>query len=170
MSPSRPPKARATLHGMALRRARILVRLQQGWTYDAIAQEERLSRERIRQIVSEILEDRRGEGFGDHQRMQIARLEPALRLAAEKIAAGDLAAIDKLLRVLSQIDKYRPGADTMNAEQEEDARARILAKLSDIDERRKAIAEDERAMAEDAADSPAPGGTPEEAVAKFFRF
>ena len=38
--------------------------------------------------------------------MQIARLEPALRLAARGVADGDLRAIDRLLKVLEILNKY----------------------------------------------------------------
>jgi hypothetical protein len=67
-------------------------RMQEGWSYEAIAQDERLSRERIRQIVAETPALREIDAVRDHARSQIARLDPALRLAAEKVAEGDLRA------------------------------------------------------------------------------
>ena len=52
-TPTAPPKPRVTAHDRALRQMRIFARMQGGWSYDAIAQDERLSRERVRQIVAE---------------------------------------------------------------------------------------------------------------------
>src|SRR5271169_1202077 len=40
--------------------------------------------------------------------VQIALLEPALRLAAAAVAEGRLAAIRPLIRVLDRLDKYGP--------------------------------------------------------------
>jgi hypothetical protein len=117
------------------RRARIFLRMQEGWPYEAIAAEEDLTRERVRQIVRESLEEREAEA---------ARLDPALRLAAEKVAAGDLKAIDRLIRVLNQLDKYNktaPGGFFNREGDEEDAREAILRKLSEVDARRAAFKE-----------------------------
>jgi hypothetical protein len=126
------------------RRARIFLRMQEGWPYEAIAAEEDLTRERVRQIVRESLEEREADPERDHKRLQAARLDPALRLAAEKVAAGDLKAIDRLIRVLNQLDKYNktaPGGFFNRDEDEEDAREAILRKLSEVDARRAAFKE-----------------------------
>jgi Homeodomain-like domain len=107
-----PPRRRsrkrtAAARASAQRRQRIFARMQQGWSYEAIAEDEGVSRERIRQIVKEGLEGRDLEPDSDHLRLQLARLDPALRLAAEQVSAGNIKAIDKLIRVLAQIDKYQ---------------------------------------------------------------
>src|SRR5271169_672352 len=75
------------------RRIRIMGMVRSGHSYEAIARQERLSRERVRQIVKKSLEDESGATRPDHNRVQIARLEPALRLAAAGVANGDLGAI-----------------------------------------------------------------------------
>jgi Mor family transcriptional regulator len=49
-----PPCRRVT----AADRVRIFARMQEGWSYEAIAQEERLSRKRVRQIVKKTLDER----------------------------------------------------------------------------------------------------------------
>jgi hypothetical protein len=54
-----------------------------------------------------------------HQRLQLARLDPALRLAAEQVSAGNISAIDRLIRVLSQIDKYQHVMATIGEIEEE---------------------------------------------------
>jgi DNA-directed RNA polymerase sigma subunit (sigma70/sigma32) len=50
----------------AERRRRIFARLREGWAYDEIAREERVSPERIRQIVSEVLAKRVIDRGADH--------------------------------------------------------------------------------------------------------
>ena len=61
--------------------------------------------------------------------MQIARLEPALRLAARGVADGDLGAIDRLLRVLERLDKYSAVAGAEDARYE-GAHERLMAKIN----------------------------------------
>jgi len=170
---ARSPKSRKP-EAFADRRRRIFALLQEGWSYEAIAEVEDPSRERIRQIIKETLEDREREPSGDHQRLQSARLDPALRLAAEQVAAGDLKAIDRLIRVLNQIDKYqaiggKPVRGMMTEEEQNDARERILAKLNEVDERRAAYAKDPPPGADRNAGR---GGAPEgsdDSVSKFFQ-
>jgi hypothetical protein len=106
-----PARPRVTAADRARRRLRIFTRMQEGWSYEAIAEEEKLSRERIRQIVKQSLDRREVDPSADYLRLQIARLDPALRLAAAKVAAGDLRAIDRLLRVLDRMDKYQSAFD-----------------------------------------------------------
>ncbi len=85
--------------------------------------DENLSRERVRQIVAQSLEEPEGGTRLDHARVQIARLEPALRLAARGVADGELRAIDRLLRVLDRLDKYGAVAEAPAALRGESARA-----------------------------------------------
>ena len=131
-----PLPAPATSRAAArdLRRLRILASLQAGLSYAAIGRAEGLSRERVRQIVAKALDE---EGSGtklDHARVQIARLEPALRLAASAVAGGDLSAIDRLLRVLDRLDRYCAVEDAATSE-EAGGRERLLAKLNAMAER-----------------------------------
>ena len=103
-------------------------------SFAAIGRAEGLSRERVRQIVAKALDERGAGTKLDHARVQIARLEPALQLAAGAVAEGDLAAIDRLLRVLDRLDRYSAvegAADSYH----EGGRARLLAKLNTMAER-----------------------------------
>lgn len=68
-----------------MRLQRIFARLQEGASYKDSAAEAGLSRERLRQIVRAATA-RRGDP-PHHKKMQFARLEPALRLAARGVAA-----------------------------------------------------------------------------------
>ena len=88
----------------ALRLQRIFARLQEGASYKDIAAEEGLSRERLRQIVHAATARRKDPP--DHKRMQFARLEPALRLAARGVAEGDVKAIPLLLKLVDRLDRY----------------------------------------------------------------
>ena len=91
-----------TAHHREERRIRIMGMVRAGFSYEAIAREESVSRERIRQIVTRSLNDDSGPSRIDHNRVQMARLEPALRLAARGIENGKLQAIGPLLKVWSK--------------------------------------------------------------------
>ena len=101
------PKRRLDARGRVLRRARIFARLREGWAYDEIARGEGLTAERIRQIVREALEKRIVDEETDHAKLQLSRLQPAMRLAGEAVADGDVRAIAPLLKVLDRLDRYQ---------------------------------------------------------------
>ena len=134
MSPTLPTPAASRAAARDLRRLRILASLQAGLSYAAIGRAEGLSRERVRQIVAKAL-DEGGSGTKlDHARVQIARLEPALRLSAQAVADGDLAAIDRLLRVLDRLDRYSAVEGAATSEYA-GSREKLLAKLNAMAER-----------------------------------
>ena len=101
-----PRSARPALSpaARALRLQRIFARLQEGASTQDIAAEEGLSRERLRQIVRAATG--RGKSPPDHKKMQFARLEPALRLAARGVAEGDVKAIPLLIQLVDRLDRY----------------------------------------------------------------
>jgi hypothetical protein len=88
------------------RRIRIMAMVRSGYSYEEIARDERVSRERIRQIVTQSLKTDDWADRVDQARLQMARLEPALRLAARGVDNGKLSAISALLKVLDRLDKY----------------------------------------------------------------
>jgi hypothetical protein len=132
MTPSspRPYVVRRTAHERAERQIRIMGMVRSGFSYEAIASGEQLSRERVRQIVVLALHEK-GRTRVDHMRVQRARLEPALRLAAHGVENGKLSAIDRLLRVLDRLDKYDAVADSPPA-YDDNAREKLLAKLDRV--------------------------------------
>jgi hypothetical protein len=75
-----------------------------------IAGAENLTPRRIRQIVRQSLRLRQIDPAGAHVRLQTARLDASLRLAADRIEDGEPGAIDRLLRVLDRLDRYRNAA------------------------------------------------------------
>jgi hypothetical protein len=57
-------------------------------------------------IVQEALERWDADPMQDYVGVQIARLEAALRVIEQKMAAGDVKVVDKLVKVLVQLDRY----------------------------------------------------------------
>ena len=101
-----PPTAAASAIEREARRYRIMERVRRGWSYERIGDAESLTPQRIGQIVRESLARREVDPEGEHVRLQTARLEASLRLAAERVDDGELGAIDRLVRVLTQLDRY----------------------------------------------------------------
>ena len=111
-----PP--RRTARQREERRIRIMGMVRSGFSYEVIARDECLSRERIRQIVTQSLKTDDGVNRVDQARVQMARLEPALRLAARGVDNGKLSAINPLLKVLDRLDKYGAVVDIVNKDYE----------------------------------------------------
>src|SRR6202142_2518963 len=115
--------------GKMQRRKRIFARLKEGASYEEIAAEERVSRERVRQIVSEVLQKRSVDSGADHAKLQLDRLLPAMQLAAEAVAAGDIRAITPYLKVLDRLDRYQTVASA-NQAYDDDARKKLMDKIN----------------------------------------
>ena len=96
----RARRRRLSGHGMMLRRKRIFAGLREGLRYDEIAAQEGVTTERIRQIVAEVLKNRSVDSAADHAKLQLDRLVPALQIAVEAVASGDVRAIPSYLKVL----------------------------------------------------------------------
>ncbi len=107
MDNSKPPRPRLNLIGRAARTKRIFARMREGWAYDEIARDEGLSAERVRQIVAEVLGKRVIDRGPHHAHLQLERLMPALRLAGEGIARGEIKAIAPLIKVIDRMDKHQ---------------------------------------------------------------
>ena len=155
-----PKRRRMGAHGLVLRRRRIFLRLREGLAYDEIAREEGVTSERIRQIVSEVLQKRSVDSGADHAKLQLARLAPVMQLAAEAIAAGDETGITPYLRVLDRLDRYQTVASA-NQAYDDEARQKLLDKISrvaanlGVDEEGAADAgEEDTADEDDAANGP----------------
>ena len=111
------------------RRIRIMAMVRSGFSYEEIARDERLSRERIRQIVTQSLDVDKQATRVDYVRLQMARLEPALRLAARGVENGKFSMINALLRVLDKFDKYGAVAEPAHPYRE-GAHERLIAKIN----------------------------------------
>ena len=110
-SSSRTP-VRRTADDREERRVRIMAMVRSGlFSYEAIAREHQLTRTRIRQIVAASAPTERSGARVDQMRVRMARLEPALRLAARGVEKGQLSAIGPLLQVLDRLDRYAAVAE-----------------------------------------------------------
>jgi hypothetical protein len=107
MEQTETPGRRLNVLGKAARRKRIFERLREGWAYDEIAAEERVSAERIRQIVAEVLNKRVIDRGVDHAHLQLERLMPALRIVGEALKRGDLKAVAPLIKLIDRLDKHQ---------------------------------------------------------------
>ncbi len=114
-----------------MRRGRIFPRLREGWAYDEIASQERLTAERVRQIVRQALEKRIIEEGAEHAKLQLARLQPVMRLAGEAIAEGDVTAIAPLMKALDRLDRYQRVAKAVQVYDEE-ARRKLMDKINRV--------------------------------------
>jgi hypothetical protein len=176
-SPKAEPlrRPRVTAQDREIRRLRIFACRQAGQSYDEIAGQENLTSERIRQIVVDTLKRRLLDPVRDHARLQIARLDPALRVAAEQVASGDLRAVDRLIKVLDRLDKYQ-GVAASAADHDENDGKRLFAKLLQAAENHNAARGDEEAQQKAAGEEDRQAGAAEAAermarqndVAKFF--
>ena len=126
-------RRRLGAHGMMFRRRRIFAQLREGCTYDEIAAEEGVSNSRIRQIVSQELQQRAVDSGAEHAKLQLDRLAPAMQLAAEGIAAGDISAITPYLKALDRLDRYQAVASA-NQVYDDEARKKLMDKINRIAE------------------------------------
>ena len=126
-------RRRLGAHGMMFRRRRIFARLREGFTYDEIAADEGVSTSRVRQIVSQELQHRAVDTGAEHAKLQLDRLAPAIQLAAEGMAAGDISAIMPYLRALDRLDRYQTVASA-NQVYDDEARKKLMDKVNRLAE------------------------------------
>ena len=122
-------RRRLGAHGMMFRRRRIFAGLREGFTYDEIAADEGVSPSRIRRIVSRELQQRGVDSGAEHAKLQLDRLAPAIQLAAEAMAAGDISAITPYLKALDRLDRYQTVA-TANQVYDDEARKKLMDKIN----------------------------------------
>src|ERR1700675_3171190 len=124
---------RAGARGLLLRRRPIFARLREGFTYEEIANEEGVTITRIRQIVSQELQQRAIDSGAEHAKLQLERLASVMQLAAEAVAAGDVTAITPYLKVLDRLDRYQTVASA-NQVYDDEARKKLLDKINRLAE------------------------------------
>ena len=122
-------RRRLGAHGMMFRRRRIFASLREGFTYDEIAADEGVSPSRVRQIVSQELQQRAVDSGAEHAKLQLDRLAPAIQLAAEAMAAGDISAITPYLKALDRLDRYQTVANA-NQVYDDEARKKLMDKIN----------------------------------------
>jgi hypothetical protein len=124
----RPP---TTAKDREQRNARIIASVRGGSSYSDIGRAESLSPERVRQIIVQEFREERSGTRVDPAMLQLARLAPALRVAALAVEAGDVSAIAPFLKILTHWDRYNAAAN-MQTSEGEDVRRRLLVKLNRV--------------------------------------
>ena len=130
---ARVRRRRLGAHGMMFRRRRIFAQLRKGFTYDEIATGEGVSVSRIRQIVSQELQQRAVDSGAEHAKLQLDRIAPAVQLGAEAIASGEISAISPYLKALDRLDRYQTVASA-NQVYDDEARKKLLDKINRLAE------------------------------------
>jgi hypothetical protein len=96
----------APRRGTADRRLRILERLTRGLTVAHIARVENLTVRRVRQVIAEMLDAREVDPPAGFVQLQIARLGDAMVVAHTMMMEGDLQAMDRLIKLTGELDRY----------------------------------------------------------------
>ena len=84
------------------------------------------------QIVKQSLELNEAGTIGEQKRIALARLEPALRLAARAVAEGRLEGIDRLIKVVDRMDRIGASPGVSTAEDYAGAHERLMAKINGV--------------------------------------
>ena len=90
----------------AARNERIFGNLVLGMTHAAIARHENCSLQTVRQTIARELASRRVDPAEDYAKLQIERLNGALAAAHGKMLDGDMAGLDRVLKVVAELDRY----------------------------------------------------------------
>ncbi len=107
----RPPAPQQARRGEARRataerKQRILERLTMGASVINIANVEKITLRRVRQIIAEMLAKREVDPPAGFVQLQIARLSDAMVVAHTMMMEGDLKAMDRLIKLASELDRY----------------------------------------------------------------
>jgi hypothetical protein len=106
-TPAVPPARRvATRRAIAERKLRIVERLTSGLSVAHIAHVEQLTIQRVRQIIAEMLERREVDPPSGYVQLQIARVGEAMVVAHTMMLQGDLQALDRLIKLNGELDRY----------------------------------------------------------------
>ncbi len=111
---------------------RMLSALFGGVSPDVIGAEENLPTETVERTISEELGRRWIAPAADFAKIQIARLENYCLALMDRVEDGELAALDRALKIVDRLDRYH-GFRRSSAAPEaygEEHRAKLLAKLN----------------------------------------
>jgi hypothetical protein len=105
---SRPEQIRrvAARRETIRRKLRIVEQLTAGVSVARIALAENCTVRRVRQIIAETLAARAIDPPADYVKLQIARLSDAMMVAHVKMIDGDLQAIDRVVKLVGELDRY----------------------------------------------------------------
>ncbi len=89
-----------------VRAGRMIAALIEGLDLDAIAARERLPPKEAQTILREALGERWVAPLADFAKIQIARLENLCLHVMDRVDGGELAAVDRALRIFDRFDRY----------------------------------------------------------------
>jgi hypothetical protein len=116
------------------RAKRMIAALVEGADLEAAAAQERLPAKEAQTILSDELGQRWVAPPADFAKIQIARLEYLCLHVMDRIDSGELAAVDRALRIIDRLDRYHGfsrGSATVEPYGEEE-RTRLIAKLNAV--------------------------------------
>jgi hypothetical protein len=90
----------------AARKDRMFGYVVSGMPHGAIARMENCSVQAVRKAIAHELAERRIAPAGDFAKLQIARLNDALMAASSKMLEGDMAALDRVVKIVAELDRY----------------------------------------------------------------
>jgi hypothetical protein len=120
------------VHVPPQRARRMLAALIGGFSPDAIGAAENLPTETVERALSVELGRRWTPTVAEFAKIQIARLEGFFSRLMDRVEAGELAAVDRALKMVDRLDRYH-GFHRARAAIEpygEEQRERLLAKLN----------------------------------------
>ena len=98
-----------------------------GLTVAHIARVEQLTVRRVRQIIAEMLASRESDPPAGFVQLQIARLSEAMIVARTMMMQGNLQAMDRLIKLTSELDRYHGFAPAQIPRAREAAPPRLAA-------------------------------------------
>lgn len=117
---------------------RVLDLLMSGQSVDNIADARNHTRARVEKILRAELKAISIRPARDYAKLQIRRLEAMTGRLIEKANDGDLAAVDRILKILDRLDRYHGFAKLPPTSPQSDDQAyeQLLKKISDMAARR----------------------------------
>src|SRR5271157_319622 len=99
-------RKRATKHEAAKRDARMIRALAAGATIEDVAERESLTLKRARELVSAFFARRAADPPAEFVHLQIRRLSEAMIVAHAAMGGGNLKAVDRVVRITREFDRY----------------------------------------------------------------
>ena len=110
---AKPKRKRATKRETAMRDARMVRALARGETIDEVAINEGLTLMRARERVAAAVAKRSLDPTEDFVAIQVTRLDEAMLVAYGAMKDGNLAAVDRVLKITREYDRYHGLALTL---------------------------------------------------------
>ena len=102
----KPERRRATKREQAKRALRLVEKLAAGVTIEEIAASEGISPQWVRKRKAAILAQRAIDPPHEFIQLQIRRLSEAMLVAYSAMSAGNLKAVDQVIKVVRELDRY----------------------------------------------------------------